>query len=111
MRASAQWKNFCKARDDDAFQAFKAIFVPEREKAGRTYCAAIARTLIAEQMPGVSTDVIEAQLAHGKSGPLGVAYDRAEFMTQRRQLMTAWADYLDKLRAGADVIEIATKRA
>lgn len=72
---------------------------------------AMARTLIAEQMPGVSTDVIEAQLAHGKSGPLGAAYDRAEFMTKRRQLMSAWADYLDKLRAGADVIELAAKRA
>jgi integrase len=72
---------------------------------------AMARTLIAEQMPGVSTDVIEAQLAHGKSGPLGAAYDRAEFMAQRRKLMAAWADYLDKLRVGADVIELGTKRA
>ena len=59
---------------------------------------ATARTMIAEQMPGVSTDVIEAQLAHGKSGPLGMAYDRAEFMAQRRQMMQAWADYLDELR-------------
>lgn len=65
---------------------------------------ALARTLIIENMPGVSPDVIEAQLAHGKSGPLGMAYDRAEFMAQRRALMTAWADYLDKLRAGAKVI-------
>lgn len=59
---------------------------------------ATARTMIAEQMPGVSADVIEAQLAHGKSGPLGMAYDRADFMTQRRQMMQAWADYLDRLR-------------
>ena len=65
---------------------------------------AMARTLIVEQLPGVSPDVIEAQLAHGKSGPLGMAYDRAEFMAQRRLLMTAWADYLDRLRDGAKVI-------
>ena len=65
---------------------------------------ALARTLIIENMPGVSPEVIEAQLAHGKSGPLGMAYDRAEFMAQRRQLMAAWADYLDKLRIGAEVI-------
>jgi integrase len=65
---------------------------------------AMARTLIVEQLPGVSPDVIEAQLAHGKSGPLGMAYDRAEFMAQRRQLMTAWADYLDRLRDGARVL-------
>lgn len=69
---------------------------------------AMARTLIVEQLPGVSPDVIEAQLAHGKGGPLGSAYDRAEFMVQRRQLMTAWADYLDRLRNGADVIELKT---
>lgn len=67
---------------------------------------AMARTLIAERLPGISPDVIEAQLAHGKSGPLGMAYDRAEFMEQRRQMMQAWADYLDRLRDGAQVIPI-----
>ena len=66
---------------------------------------AMARTLIVERLPGVTPDVIEAQLAHGKSGPLGMAYDRAEFMEQRRALMRAWADYLDQLKAGAKVIE------
>jgi integrase len=66
---------------------------------------ATARTLMIERMPGISADVIEAQLAHGKSGPLGMAYDRAEFMEQRRKMMIEWADYLDKLRTGADVIE------
>lgn len=65
---------------------------------------AMARTLIVERLPGVSPDVIEAQLAHGKAGPLGMAYDRAEFMEQRRALMKAWADYLDQLKAGAKVI-------
>lgn len=67
---------------------------------------AMARTLIAERLPGVSTDVIEAQLAHGKSGPLGMAYDRAEYMEQRRQMMRTWADYLDRLRVGAQVVPI-----
>ena len=33
-----------------------------------------------------------------------MAYDRAEFMAQRRELMTGWADYLDRLRDGAQVI-------
>ena len=65
---------------------------------------AMARTLIVERLPGIHPDVIEAQLAHGKSGPLGAAYDRAEFMDQRRTMMQTWADYLDKLKAGADVI-------
>ena len=67
---------------------------------------AMAHTLLIEQMPGVHADVIEAQLAHGKSGPLGAAYDRAEYMQQRRELMNIWADYLDKLRTGAEVIPL-----
>jgi len=60
---------------------------------------AMARTLIIERLPGILPEVIEAQLAHGKSGPLGMAYDRAEFMEQRRALMQAWADYLDQLKS------------
>jgi integrase len=67
---------------------------------------AMARTLMIERMPGVHADVIEAQLAHGKSGPLGAAYDRAEYMDQRRKMMTEWAGYLERLRMGADVIPL-----
>jgi len=65
---------------------------------------AMARTLMVERLPGIAADVIEAQLAHGKSGPLGMAYDRAEYMGQRRAMMASWADYLDRLRAGAQVL-------
>lgn len=65
---------------------------------------AMARTLMVERL-NMSPDVLEAQLAHGKSGPLGMAYDRAEFMEQRREMMQAWADYLDKLRDGAQVLQ------
>lgn len=57
---------------------------------------AMARTLLVERT-NVQSDVIEAQLAHAKNGPLGAAYDRAEFMDQRRQMMITWADYLDQL--------------
>ena len=66
---------------------------------------AMARTIMVEKL-GTHPDVIEAQLAHGKSGPLGAAYDRAEFMEQRRAMMVAWADYLDQLRAGGKVIPL-----
>ena len=58
---------------------------------------AMARTVLVERL-NVAPDVIEAQLAHGKSGPLGAAYDRAEFIEQRRAMMEAWANYLDALR-------------
>lgn len=66
----------------------------------------MARTIIAERVQGVPADVVEAQLAHGKSGPLGAAYDRAEYMEQRRAMMQTWADYLDQLRAGAQVLPL-----
>ncbi len=66
---------------------------------------AMARTMIAERMHGIPDAMVEAQLGHGKSGPLGSAYDRAEYMDQRREMMQRWADYLDKLRIGADVIQ------
>lgn len=72
---------------------------------------AMARTLIGERLPGIPQDVVEAQLAHGKSGPLGSAYDRAEYMEQRRTMMNEWADYLDRLRRGAEVIDLQGKRA
>lgn len=67
---------------------------------------AMARTIMVERMPGISADVLEAQLAHGKSGPLGAAYDRADFMQQRVSMMSRWADYLDELRQGAEVIPL-----
>ncbi|TDP63161.1 tyrosine-type recombinase/integrase [Roseateles toxinivorans] len=69
---------------------------------------AMARTMMAEILPGIDPDVVEAQLAHGKSGPLGSAYDRAEYMVQRQQMMQTWADYLDQLRAGAKVLAFKT---
>jgi integrase len=64
---------------------------------------AMARTMAAERL-GVAAEVIEAQLAHTVSDALGRAYNRTQFMEQRVELMQAWADYLDRLRRGADVI-------
>ncbi len=64
---------------------------------------AMARTIMVEKMD-VQPEVIEAQLAHGKSGPLGAAYDRAEFVEKRREMMQLWADHLDQLRDGAKVL-------
>ena len=70
---------------------------------------AMARTILVEQL-NVNPDVIEAQLAHGKSGPLGAAYDRAEFVNQRRKMMTLWANYLGSLVADASMKRAATRR-
>lgn len=67
---------------------------------------AMARTMIAERIPGIPADMVEAQLGHGKTGPLGSAYDRAEYMQQRHQMMQTWADYLDRLRSGTEAISL-----
>ncbi len=63
-----------------------------------------ARTIIAERLPEIDPEWIEAQLAHGKAGPLGAAYDRAQYLAQRRTMMQTWADYLNTLRNGAQVL-------
>lgn len=64
---------------------------------------AMARTMLAERLD-VDEAVIEAQLAHGVRDELGRAYNRTTFVEQRRSMMQTWADYLDKLRDGAEVI-------
>ena len=58
---------------------------------------ATARTILHERL-GFSPDVIEAQLAHSVRDNLGRAYNRTEFVEQRRKMLQAWANYLDKLR-------------
>lgn len=62
---------------------------------------AMARTIMVEKL-NMHPDVIKALLAHGKSGPLGAAYDRAEFIEQRRKMMDEWANYLERLRTGVN---------
>lgn len=69
---------------------------------------AMARTLMRQEMPESEPEVVEAQLAHGKDGPLGSAYDCAEFMQHRRDMMQRWADYLGQLAAG---VVVALRRA
>jgi integrase len=64
---------------------------------------AMARTMAAERL-GIAPEVIEAQLAHAVGDTLGRAYNRTTFADQRRELMVKWADYLDRLRAGAQVL-------
>jgi len=57
---------------------------------------ATARTLLDERL-GVRVEVIEAQLAHAVADSLGRSYNRTSFADDRREMMQAWADYLDTL--------------
>jgi hypothetical protein len=47
---------------------------------------------------GWNPDLIELQLAHAERNGVRGAYNRAQRMAERRQMMQAWADYLDGLR-------------
>gem|GEM_PF-4951754 len=47
---------------------------------------------------GFGVEVIERHLAHESKEELGNAYDRAQFEEQRRQMIQAWADYLEQLK-------------
>lgn len=66
---------------------------------------ATGRTIL-RQMLKFDVDVIEAQLAHRGQITHGGAYDRATHVGERATMLQAWADYLDKLRAGADVVPL-----
>ena len=65
---------------------------------------AVASTSLSEM--GFRPDVIERQLAHGERDEVRGAYNRAEYLPDRKKMMQKWADYLDKLKAGADVIPL-----
>jgi integrase len=66
---------------------------------------AMARTLLAEEL-GFNPLIIEHQLAHRVPDVLGEAYNRTRYLRQRREMMQQWADYLDRLRTGTEVIPL-----
>ena len=51
-------------------------------------------------------EVIEVQLAHKHGDAVRLAYDRGDFLEERRKLMAWWADECDRMRLGAEVISI-----
>ena len=66
---------------------------------------AMARTVLDEVL-GFRPDYIEHQLAHAVRDPLGRAYNRTTHLAERKKMMQAWADYLDALRVGANIVPI-----
>ncbi|MFV0284594.1 MAG: tyrosine-type recombinase/integrase [Castellaniella sp.] len=57
----------------------------------------LASTVLNERS-GFDRDVIERQLAHRETDAVRAAYNRAQYLDQRRQLMQWWADRLDQQR-------------
>lgn len=64
---------------------------------------AMARTILHEEL-GFAPEVIEHQLAHRVPDALGKAYNRTKFLKERRTMMQSWADYLDKIATGAEIL-------
>ena len=60
---------------------------------------------------GYNPDAIESQLAHLQGDKVRGAYNRSTYWDERIPMMQNYADYLDSLRAGADVIQFSSKQA
>jgi integrase len=58
---------------------------------------------------GFSPDAIERQLAHAPRDKIRAAYNRAQYLPERRRMMQAWADYLDSLIEGGKIIPIKAR--
>jgi integrase len=68
----------------------------------------MASTMLNEQ--GWHPDLIELQLAHKERNSVRAAYNKATRLAERRKMMQAWADYLDGLNAGSNIVTIKIAR-
>ena len=84
--------------------ALRALGYPTEVHTGHGF-RALARTIMDEVLE-MRVDLIEHQLAHTVKDPNGRAYNRTAHLPARRKMMQKWGDYLDKLRAGGDVIPL-----
>ena len=90
--------------DNAILAAMQRMGIDKDEMSGHGF-RAVARTILDEVL-GVRPDFIEHQLAHAVRDPNGRAYNRTAHLVERKKMMQKWADYLDKLKAGAEVIPI-----
>jgi integrase len=90
--------------DNAILAAMRRMGIEKDEMCGHGF-RAVARTILDEVL-GVRPDFIEHQLAHTVRDPNGRAYNRTAHLPERKKMMQLWADYLDKLKAGAEVVPI-----
>jgi integrase len=95
--------------DNAILAAMRRMGIGKDEMSGHGF-RAMARTILDEVL-GVRPDLIEHQLAHAVKDPNGRAYNRTAHLVERRKMMQLWADYLDKLKAGAEVIPLRGQAA
>lgn len=75
--------------------ALRRMGYPKEEMTAHGF-RSMASTLLNEQ--GWKGDAIERQLGHNEKNKVRAAYNYAEYFPERREMMQAWADYLDDLR-------------
>ena len=68
---------------------------------------ASARTMLVDEL-NLDPLAIEANMAHAVKDANGRSYNRTQYLKQRFDQIQQWADYLDKLAAGADVLQFKT---
>ena len=90
--------------DNAVLAAMRRLGITGEEMTGHGF-RAMARTILDEVL-GFRPDFIEHQLAHAVRDANGRAYNRTSHLPARKAMMQAWADYLDKLKTGADVIPL-----
>jgi len=90
--------------DNAILAAMRRMGISKDEMSGHGF-RAMARTILDEVL-NVRPDLIEHQLAHAVKDPNGRAYNRTAHLAERRKMMQQWADYLDKLKDGAEVIPL-----
>ena len=79
------------------------------KRSARTFRAAASSILNESGL--WNSDAIEAQLAHIEGNAVRRAYARAEFWEERVRMMQWWADRLDEMRRGGEVIPFTALRA
>lgn len=94
--------------DNAILAAMRRMGIPKDEMSGHGF-RAMARTILDEVL-GFRPDYIEHQLAHAVRDPNGRAYNRTAHLPERRKMMQGWADYLDALKAGANVVALRAAR-
>lgn len=95
--------------DNAVLAALRRMGFAKDEMSGHGF-RAMARTILDEVLQ-VRPDFIEHQLAHAVRDPNGRAYNRTAHLAERRKMMQQWADYLDTLKVGAQVIPLRANSA
>ena len=93
--------------DNAVLSAMRRMGIDKDEMSGHGF-RTMARTIMDEVL-GIRPDYLEHQLAHAVKAPNGRAYNRTAHLPERKKMMQSWADYLDTLKAGAEVILINQK--